>query len=165
MKRELIDFADTETAVVTIRSIAAALDDAVAERDVRRTKAIYGIMADAVAGTTRLIGRLWARPDGSARRHSLGSSAQFPPERWKDMSLRDILADLADLMLIDALEIEVASLKFPGARGAEQKRLQQEIARMRKALRGKIRNGKAWIQKYWPGAWTSQEEKNFRDYL
>lgn len=159
MSREVIDFSDTETALVTVQAMTATLDEVLADNDPHATLAMYAMLADAFSGVTGLIQRL-----GAGLGHvSLGAS--FPPDRWKDLSPDNIIRDLENLVLIEELGIEIKQAKLPGSGGAEAKRLSQEITRSIKTLKSKVINAKAWIQKYWPDAWTEKEESDFQRWL
>lgn len=158
MAREKIDFADSESALVTIQAMAAVFFETVSAGNVAATRLMYRKLADATSGVIRLVRRLGA----GIRRPSMGA---FPPTSWKDMSHEEILRDFANLVAIDRLVIEVKEAKVPGSRSSEQKRLSEEIARLKKTLKNKVVNGKAWIQKYWPDAWTDKEEYDYREWL
>lgn len=77
----------------------------------------------------------------------------------------DILRDLANLVAIDKMLIDIKEAKIPGSRSSEQKRLSEEVARLKKTLKNKVINAKAWIQKYWAEAWTEREEANYGEWL
>jgi hypothetical protein len=159
VKREKIDFADTETALVTVRAMAATLDEVVSSGDRAATKTMYVILADAMAGVTRLIHKLGT----GLPRPSL--SATFPPDSWRDISPEAILRDLANLVAIEDLAIAIKQAKLPYSRSAEAKRLSQEINRSIRKLKAKVISAKAWIQKHWPDAWTEKEESDYRGWL
>lgn len=156
MAREKIDFADSDSARITIQAMASVFHET--SGDAAATRLMYANLANATAGVTRLVRKL----SSGTRRPSLGA---FPPSIWKDMGPDEILRDFANLIAIDKILIDVKEAKVPGSRSGEQKRLSQEIARLKKTLKNKVVNGKAWIQKYWPDAWTDQEENDYKEWL
>lgn len=159
MRRESIDFADTDTALLTVRAITQTFDEAVSQGDLLATRAAYLLLADAIVGVTRLIER---RGIGLGS-HSMG--AAFPPDAWKDMAPDEIIRDLQNLVAIEELAITVAQAKVRGAGTAQAKRLSGEIARMIRSLRGRVKAAKAWILKHWPDHWTETEESDFGSWL
>lgn len=158
MTREQIEFADTESALVTIQAMAAVFYETVSDGNVAATRLMYRTLADATSGVIRLIRKLSI----GIRRPSMGA---FPPTGWKDMGPDYILRDLSNLVAIDKMLIEIKEAKIPGSGSSEQKRLSEEVARLKKTLQNKVINAKAWIQKYWPGAWTEIEESDYREWL
>lgn len=158
MAREQIEFADTESALVAVQAMATVFYETVSDGNVAATRLMYRKLADAASGVTRLIRKLSV----GIRRHSMGA---FPPTAWKDMGPADILRDLANLVEIDKMLIEIKEAKIPGSRSGEQKRLSEEVARLKRTLENKVINAKAWIQKYWPDAWTEREESNYGEWL
>ena len=159
MRWEVLEFADTETARVTVEAMVATFGEVVAEGDRPGIRAVYRMLGDAMAGVTRLINRLGT----GLGRASLGAS--FPPERWKDVSPDEIIRDFHNLVAIEELAIGIKQAKVPGSGSAEARRLSQEIPRSIRSLRNKVASGKAWIQKHWPEAWTDREESDFERWL
>lgn len=159
MEPEKFDFSDSWTAYVTIEAMLDVLYRAVDERNASAVNHMHGMIADAIAGVGRLIDRLGRGLGG----RSLGAS--FPPDRWKDMSPREILLDLHNFVGVDQLAIDALRAKLPGSRTAAQKRLSNEIQSMQEKLRNKVFAAKAWIIKNSPGTWTRKEGENFKEWL
>lgn len=155
-----LDFADTQIARHTIEAVAQTLAEKGRERDTQAVRTLYGLLADAMSGVTRLMNRL-----GRGLRAASGLGAAFPPERWKDLSAQDILLDLWNLIAIEETAIEAKQSRMPGSRSAEAKRLRSEVARSIRTLKAQVRSARAWIIKHWPDAWTEIEETEFSRWL
>lgn len=158
MVRERIDFTDTESALVTIRAMAMVFYETVSDGNVAAIQLMYGTLADATSGVIRLVRNL----STGIRRLSMGA---FPPAIWKDMGPGEILRDLENLVAIDTVLIEIKEAKLPRSRTGQQKRLSEEVSRLKKTLKNKVINAKSWIQKYWPDAWADKEEYDYREWL
>ena len=133
--------------------------DTVVFRDIQATKAMYLMLAEAVAGVTKLTQALGAGLSGA----SMGGS--FPPDRWKDMSPEEIFLDFRNLVAIDGIGIQIQQAKIPGSRTAEARQLSQQVRSLNKKLRNKIGSARAWIKKHRPGSWTENEDEPTQELL
>lgn len=153
-----IDFADSETALMTVHAMFVRFGQAVDEGDVENTKAMYGILADAASGVSRLI-----RSARLTRQEALGST--FPPDAWRDMSPEHILLDLQNFVAIEEAMIEAKQAKVPGSRSAQAKRLSQEISKMIRDLRRRVGDSRTWILTHYQEHWTEDQERLYGPWL
>jgi hypothetical protein len=143
---------------MSVEAMCVRFDQAVSEGDVEETKAMYGILADAASGVSRLI-----RSARLTRQEALG--ATFPPSAWRDMSPEQILLDLQNFVGIEDAMIESKQAKVPGSRSAQAKRLSQEIAKMIRDLRRRVAVSRTYILTHFPEHWTEDQERAYGPWL
>jgi hypothetical protein len=131
-------------------------DEALARGDWRELARIFGLATGLFRELLKALKSKYGnRPQMSAKkRHS-----------WEGWLPAEVMGDLRNAKEIQEDWINRVKEKVPRLSAKAQREARSALRKVEQDLRARVRDGRKWINKRWPGWWTPQVESDFSDWL